>query len=645
MPHHPETKAGSVTLCDIVGRQALEIARQEEHIEALKSSTSWRITKPIRFLGEIARRFHRNRRTADSSGTNSAYMEWIRAQRAATHARVRPAAATDPRRFGPRISILLPVHDPPVEFLDEAVQSVRGQSYGAWELCIVDDASKNPRVRDLIREYAAGDTRIRVTLLDRNAGISGASNAALELATGEWVVLLDHDDLLSQDALYWLAETIRRKPAAKIVYSDEDKIGPGGDRESPYFKPDWNRTLFYSHHLLAHMAAYENALVRSVGGFRSEFDGAQDYDLALRCVEQVSDSEIVHIPRVLYHWRIHDKSTAKADGDAKPHAMLKGEKALNEHFARTDTPARAHLTGHGYRVRYKLPEPPPLASIVILTKDKYSLLSRCINSLLAETDYPHFEILLIDNGTKDEKALGFLAEAPQRGNIRVIRDEGTFNFSRLNNRAVALAQGDVVVLLNNDTEVINDSWLREMVSLAVQPKIGAVGALLLFRDGTVQHGGVVLGINNWAGHAHKHYPGNSPGHAGRLALSSEFSAVTGACLAVRRSTYIAEGGLDEELSVACNDIDFCLRLRERGYRNVFTPFAQLYHHESASRGSDKHFANRVRHEEELRLMRARWGERLLADPHYNPNLTLETEDFALAFPPRVDPLPAPKQAD
>lgn len=636
MQRHLEKQSASVALTATVARQASEIGRQRQQIQALTNSTSWKITRPIRFLGDIARRFRRNHRSANGSDTTRDYAEWIKAQPGAGHALARPAAATD--RLGPHLSILLPVHDPPEEFLAEAIQSVREQSYGAWELCIADDASKNPRVRDLIRQHAAGDTRIRVTLLDRNAGISGASNAALELASGEWIVLLDHDDLLSKDALYWLAETIRQHPSAKIIYSDEDKIGPNGQRESPYFKPDWNRTLFYSHHLLAHMAAYQVGLIRSAGGFRSEFDGAQDYDLALRCVEQVNDNAIVHIPRVLYHWRIHDKSTAKAEGDAKPYAMLRGERALNKHFRRTNTPATAHLLGHGYRARYQLPEPPPLASIIILTKDKYDLLSRCVNSLLSRTEYPHFEILIVDNGTTDEKALSFLAEAPKRGYIRVIRDESPFNFSRLNNRTVGLAQGEVVVLLNNDTEVINDTWLREMVSLAVQPQTGAVGALLLFPDGTVQHGGVVLGINNWAGHAHKNYPGDSPGHAGRLALASEFSAVTGACLAVRRTTYVAEGGLDEQLSVACNDVDFCLRLRERGYRNIFTPFAQLYHHESASRGSDQDSANRARHEKELRLMRERWGQKLTVDPHYNPNLTLQTEDFAFAWPPRIAPL-------
>lgn len=591
---------------------------------------------PVRFLGDIARRFRRSRRTANSSGTTCAYTEWLRAQPAAAHALARPAAAANPDSLGPSISILLPIHAPPEEFLDGAIKSVRGQSYGSWELCVVDDASEDPKIRKLLASHASADTRIRVTLLDRNAGISEASNAALELARGDWVVLLDHDDLLSQDALYWLVETIRRQPAARIIYSDEDKIGPGGDRESPYFKPDWNRTLFYSHHLLAHMAAYKTELVRSVGGFRSKFDGAQDYDLALRCVERVQDSEIIHIPRVLYHWRIHDKSTAKADGDAKPYAMLRGERALNEHFQRTNTPATAHLIGHGYRVRYRLPEPTPLASIVVLTKDRYDLLSRCVNSILSKTEYPNFEILIVDNGTTEQRALAFLSEAPKRGNIRIIQDQARFNFSRLNNRAVGLAQGEVVVLLNNDTEVINDTWLREMVSLAVQPQTGAVGALLLFPDGTVQHGGIVLGINNWAGHAHKHYPGDSPGHAGRLALASEFSAVTGACLAVRRSIYLAEGGLDEQLAVACNDVDFCLRLRERGYRNIFTPFTQLYHHESASRGSDEDYANRARHEKELQLMGERWGQKLMVDPHYNPNFTLETEDFSLALPPRID---------
>jgi len=611
-----------------------QLAYLSQKVESIYASTSWRITRPLRLIGGLLRKF--KPRTGTKATAGHSYEDWIEACDAETGgAQGQPnAEEASGQEIGPRISVVMPVCDPLPDLLEDAIRSVCRQSYDDWELCVADDGSKNPKIRALLAKHVAADERIRVTYRPQNGGISAASNSALSLATGSWVVLLDHDDLLHPDALRSVAAAIRGNPEAELIYSDEDKIASDGRRESPYFKPDWNRTLFYSHHLMAHLAAYSTDLLRSVGGFRSEFDGAQDYDLALRCVERVRDEQILHIPRVLYHWRIHPQSTADVSSNAKPLAMIRGEKALNEHFARTGLRAKAHLLGHGYRIRYDLPSPAPSATIVILTRDQPELLARCLDSILEKTEYPDYEILVVDNGTTDPVAKAYLEIAPCRGPVGVLRDQSPFNYPRLNNRAVAQARGEIVVLLNNDTEVINETWLREMISIAAHQRTGAVGALLLFPDGKVQHGGVVLGINNWAGHAHKGCWGDSPGHAGRLALSSEFSAVTGACLAVRKALYQEVGGLDEELSVACNDIDFCLKLREKGYRNVFTPFAKLYHHESASRGDDEAPANSERHQKELALMRKRWGAALRVDPNYNPNLTLQKEDFGLAWPPR-----------
>lgn len=611
------------------------IAQQAERIEALTNSTSWKLTRPVRFVGDLFRKFNRSPNTQDKDEHAQTYADWIARCESIAYRQEEAAKAVVAPCEDPCISILLAVYDPPEEFLDAAIWSVRRQDYASWELCIADDGSRNPRIHDLIRAHTESDERIRAVFRSTNGGISAASNAALELANSEWVALLDHDDLLAHHALKHVAQAARSHPHAKLIYSDEDKVNAEGQREAPYFKPDWNRTLFCSHHLMAHLAVYSADLLRAVGGFRSEFDGAQDYDLALRCVERLRDDQIIHLPRVLYHWRIHPQSTADVSSNAKPLAMIRGERALNEHFARVGLRARAHLTGHGYRIRYDLPSPAPSATIIILTKDHPELLARCLDGLLEKTEYADYEILVVDNGTTDPTAKAYLGIAPSRGPVRVLTDEGPFNYPRLNNRAVEKAKGDVIILLNNDTEVINETWLREMVSIAIQPRTGAVGALLLFPDGKVQHGGVVLGVNNWAGHAHKGCWGDSPGHAGRLSLSSEFSAVTGACLAVRKKLYQEVGGLDEELSVACNDVDFCLKLREKGYRNVFTPFAKLIHHESASRGDDGNPANTERHEKELALMRRRWGTALRVDPNYNPNLTLEKEDFSLAWPPRI----------
>jgi len=537
----------------------------------------------------------------------------------------------------PFVSVLLPVFNPRPEFLSEAIASVRGQWYPHWELCVADDGSSDPRVRQLLTESAAGDPRIRIAWRDANGGIAAASNTALRTARGSWIVLLDHDDRLAENALYELVADIRRHPDVRMIYSDEDKLDARGRRFSPYFKPGWNFALLRSHNLVTHLAAYRRDLLEEAGGFREGFDGAQDYDLVLRCAERLSPGQIHHVPRVLYHWRSHAGSTASPAADAKPHAMLNGRRALQEHLDRSNIKGEVELIGHGFRVHYALPEPAPLVSLIIPTKDRVHLISRCVESLLEQTDYPDFEVVIVDNGSTDTAALDFLEAIRTHPNVRVLHSEGPFNFARLNNKAVRASRGSIVGLLNSDLEAIDPGWLREMASLAAQPDVGAVGAMLLYPDRRVQHGGIILGVGGWAGHAHKGFPEKHHGYAGRLSLVSEFSAVTGACLLVRKSLYEQLGGLDEEhLAVACNDVDFCLRLREAGYRNVWTPFAKFLHHESASRGYEDTPEKAARFEAEKAVMRERWGGKLLDDPCYNPNLTLESEDFSLAWPPRLE---------
>ena len=562
------------------------------------------------------------------------YAEWLAGF---TGAAPPVIAAARPVSAGPLLSVVMPAFNTSVPWLLQAVRSVMEQSYPHWELCIADDASTDPAMKTAL-DGLADDSRIRIVRRPQNGHISAASNSAIEIASGKWLVLLDHDDELAPDALFWIAEAINRHPGCQLIYSDEDKIDESGVRSDPYFKPDWNPDLFLSQNMFSHLGAYRADLVRSVGGFRVGLEGSQDYDLALRCAEKICPDQIVHIPRVLYHWRIHAGSTAHAM-EAKPYAMVAGERALNEHLQRRGLDATAEAVGYGYRVRYALPASPPLVSLIIPTRNGLKLLKQCIDSIVAKTDYPRYELIVVDNGSDDKATLRYLALLAERANVWVMRDDRPFNYSALNNAAVRVARGEVLGLLNNDLEVINADWLTEMVSHALRPEIGAVGARLWYGDDTLQHAGVVLGIHGVAGHVHRFLPRSNVGYCGRAALIQSFSAVTGACLVVRKSIYEAVGGLNETaLQVACNDIDFCLKVRKAGYRNLWTPYAELYHHESASRGFDDTPEKQARSAKEVAYMNQHWGDLLRDDPAYNPNLTLDSEDFGLAWPPRVPSL-------
>jgi GT2 family glycosyltransferase len=535
----------------------------------------------------------------------------------------------------PKISIVLPTYNSNLKWLSEAIESVREQVYENWELCIADDASTNPCVRDLLLNYAERDSRIKLLFLEENGHISKASNSSLSLASGDWVGFLDHDDLLTPDALFWVAHYINANHSARLIYSDEDKLDESGLLTDPYFKPDWNRELFYGHNLITHFAVFAKSLLVEIGGFRAGFDGAQDYDLALRCIERIPSSSIVHIPRVLYHWRVHDISTAKKI-EAKPYSMLAGGRALKEHFIRRGINADPELIGHGYRIRYQLPTSPPLVSLIIPTRNGLSYLKKCIESILARTKYENYEILIIDNDSDDPETLSYLGSIIEAGRVKVIPSPGPFNYSELNNKAVDLAKGEIIGLLNNDIEVIEGDWLSEMVSRAILPDVGAVGPKLLYGDGSLQHAGIILGIGGWAGHSHKGFPGDTHGYVARVSLAGEFSAVTGACLIVRKEIFRKAGGLDaENLTIACNDVDFCLKVNELGFRNVYTPFATLYHHESATRGYEDTPEKKLRFKKELDFMLKKWGNKINNDPMYSPNLTLDSENFGFAWPTRL----------
>jgi O-antigen biosynthesis protein len=538
--------------------------------------------------------------------------------------------------YRPLISIVMPVYNVAEVWLRKAIASVRAQLYPHWELCIADDNSTAPHVRQVLEEYAAKDARIKVTYRQTNGHISLASNSALELATGEFIALLDNDDELPEHALYLVVAELNEHPEADLIFSDEDKIDENGVRREPHFKSDWNPDLFYSCNMISHLGIYRTAIVKKIGGFRKGYEGSQDYDLALRFIEQIPEQHIRHIPRVLYHWRAIAGSVALASGE-KNYAHEAAREAIRSHLKRMGVEATV-TEGHNsfHRVIYPLPEPAPLISLIIATRDQVELLSQVVDGLLNETDYEPLEIIIINNQSQSRATSLYLRELQNDPRVKVLDYDAPFNYSAVNNLGVRAASGALIGLINNDIKIISPTWLKEMVSHALRPGIGAVGAKLLYPDNTVQHAGVILGVNGVAAHAHRFLPRQSPGYINRAMVIQNLSAVTGACLIMRREIFDEVGGLDEaNLPVAFNDVDLCIRLREKGYRIVWTPYAELYHLESASRGSDATQENAPRFAREVQYMKYVWQDVLSADPYYNPNLTLTREDFSLATPPRT----------
>lgn len=545
-------------------------------------------------------------------------------------------AVADLPPSSPLVSIVVPTYNPPERWLRRCIESVRDQTYPHWELCIADDASPKPHVAQVLAEYARMDPRVRYVVREANGHISHASNTALDMATGQYIALLDHDDELHPRALQEMVAGFAANPRWRLAYSDEDKMDDKGVRFDPYFKPDWNYDLLLSHNCVSHFGVYERALVESVGRFRAGYEGSQDWDLALRCIEQLEPDQIGHVPHVLYHWRAIPGSTALAPGE-KSYAHFAAMKSIQSHLDRIGRAAEVvEIPGHpgNYRVRNVLPEHAPLVSVVIATRDRVELLSMAVRGILQDTDYPALEVIIVDNGSVEPDTLDYLARVSQDTRVRVIRHDQPFNYSALNNLGVANARGEVICLLNNDIEVISPGWLKEMVSQALRPDIGAVGAMLYFPDGTIQHAGIVLGFNGVAVSAYGGRPKGWFGHMFRGRLLQNYSAVTAACLVVRRSLYEEAGGLDESLAVAYNDIDFCLRIRSLGYRNLWTPYAELVHHESASRGGDDAPEKRERFLREVGIMNQRWSALLAHDPAYSPNLAIAGDTFDYAFPPR-----------
>lgn len=617
--------------------------RMRNQLAAVQSSKFWKLRNAWFRLKKIVAPGSSNPlpywlpELGDAAGDESAgrvqlspYEGWLASHRfrPADRARLLDVVSVLPLR--PRFSILMPVYETPERYLREAIESVLGQVYPDWELCIADDASKKPHVREILEEYAEADSRIKLVFRETNGHISAASNSALAIANGEFIALLDHDDQIAPDALFENALMVNRRPDVDVIYSDEDKIHDNGQRDGAYFKPDWAPESLLARNYVCHLGVYRRELVQSVGGFRTGFEGSQDYDLLLRVTEKTD--RVAHIPRVLYHWRVHSGSTSTTR-DQKRYAFDAARRALEEALERRGEPGRVEhddVRGGLYTVRYELRRPGKI-SIIIPTRDHGDDVDLCLRSLFERSSYQDVEVILIDNGSRDRPSLEQFERWSERepARLKVIPYDVPFNFSRINNYGVSKSSGDYLLFLNNDTEVITADWLEAMLEQAQRQPIGAVGAKLLYPDNTIQHAGVIVGLGGVAGHSHKYFPADAPGYFYTLQTINNFSAVTAACLMVRRAVFDEVGGFDESLAIAFNDVDFCLRLRRTGYRNVYLPHVVLYHHESKSRGLENTEEKRARFFFEQQVMRERWKTHIVPDPYYNVNLTRDRENYEI----------------
>lgn len=556
------------------------------------------------------------------------YKKWIEANEKYDVEEV--MASIDIFEKKPKVSIILPVYNTDEKWLRKCIESVRSQYYKNWELCIADDNSTYNHIKRVLDEYENNDSRIKVVYRKMNGHISAASNSALEIATGEYVAFLDHDDLLTPFALFQMVKEINNHDKVDIIYSDEDKINKFEKRSKPFFKPDWSPDTLLSQNYICHFLMIRRSLVNEVGGFRVGYEGAQDHDLVLRCTEKTND--IYHVSEVLYHWRMIKSSTAD-NPKAKTYAFEAGKKAIESAFERRNIKGSVvgGKTLGTYNISYEVIGNPKV-SILIPTKDHAKDLKICIESILSKTNYDNFEIVIIDNGSKEKETFVILEHYKRllKDRFVVLDLDVPFNYSYLNNEAVKKATGDYVLLLNNDIQILTNNWLEKMLGFAQQEHIGAVGAKLYYKDGSIQHAGVVIGLGGVAGHSHKYYSGKSTGYFNRLTIDSNYAGVTGACLLVDKSIFLEMKGLDaENLSIAFNDVDFCLKLISNGYHNVCLAQVECIHYESKSRGKEDTKEKQERFEKEIIFMKNKWGKYIMNDPYYNKNLTMDREDFSI----------------
>lgn len=529
-----------------------------------------------------------------------------------------------------KFSIVVPLYNTPRQFLTEMIESVLNQTYPNWELCMADGSDeRHADVQSVCEQYAKKDKRIQYRKLEHNGGISENTNACIETATGDYIALLDHDDLLHPAALYNVMEAICEKDA-DFIYTDENTFHEKpADAYCPAFKPDYAPDTLRSYNYICHFTAFSRELLAQIGqAFRPELDGSQDYDLILRLTEKAR--RIAHIPKILYYWRSHAGSVA-SDVAAKPYALEAARKALQQHLERVGLrgEVRDARIPSTYKTDYAI-DGKPLISIVIPNKDHVDILKKCVDSIREKSTYAHWEIVLVENNSAEEETFAYYKALQEDDRIRIVYWDGPFNYSAINNYGVQFAHGEQILLLNNDVEVITPDWLEQMLMFSQRGDVGAVGAMLYYPDDTIQHAGVILGVGGIAGHSHKYFKRNEYGYMSRLAIAQNLSAVTAACMMIPKRVWDEVNGLDEGYKVAFNDVDLCMRIRKAGYLIVWTPYAELYHYESKSRGAEDTPEKQKRFGEEIRRFEARWAEELAAgDPYYNPNLTLEREDFSL----------------
>jgi GT2 family glycosyltransferase len=533
--------------------------------------------------------------------------------------------------YSPKISIVVPILITSIQYIDIApmLASVKAQTYADWELCIADGGSNNRELSRFICDCIGEDTRVKVAFLNEHQGIIENANAAISLVSGDYITFLDQSDALAPFALFELVRAINENTRADLLYSDEDRISLDGlQRMDPWFKPDWSPDLFRSFNYLCHLTALSKQLLDTIGPFREGYEGSQDHDLFLRASEKAK--KIVHIPHILYHWRSHTSAVAM-NVSAKAFAFKAGKRAVADHLDRIgdDGTVEDGLFPGSYKINFTV-HGAPLISIIIPNHNNIVDLKKCVQSVLGKSTYANYEIIIVENNSSDPEVFRYYEQLRTHDRIKVIVWDRPFNYSAVNNFAVRHSAGSMLVFLNNDTEIINTDWLQQMAGYALRKDIGAVGAKLYYPDDTIQHGGIVLGLGGITGHAHRYLPRDSHGYMGRLKVVQNVSAVTGACIMTRKTVFEEVDGFDEEFQLAFNDVDFCLKLRRRGYLIVWTPYAELYHNESKTRGYDTAPENKKRFGKEFELYRYKWSESISGcDPYYNVNLTHEKEDFSI----------------
>ena len=531
--------------------------------------------------------------------------------------------------YSPLISIAVPAYQTPVEFLRQMIESLIVQTYSNWELCIVNASPDNEEMQKVLAEYSAGDSRVRFCNLKENLGIAENTNRAFAMTKGEFVGLLDHDDLLAPNALYEIVKILQDHPQADALYTDEDKVTTELDEHfQPHLKPDFNLDLLRSNNYICHFFVVRKSIVEKAGGFRKEFDGAQDYDFIFRCTENAG--EVLHVPEILYHWRTHKASTADNPA-SKMYAFEAGKRAIEAHLERTGTKGEvSHTQDLGfYRVKYPV-QGKPLVSVIIPNKDEKETLQTCLEMLEKNTGYQNFEIIIVENNSTTDEIFRYYKELSGNRKIHLLRWGKEFNYSAINNFAVAHAKGEYLLFLNNDVKSINSDWLEEMLGVCQRPEVGGVGAKLIYPDNTIQHAGCVIGMGGIAGHMFVDMPADHTGYLHKASLLQDMSAVTAACLLMKKEVFEQAGGFTEELAVAFNDVDLCLKVRKNGYLIVYDPYAKLYHMESKTRGAEDSKEKVRRFQTEIEYMRCHWIDILKnGDPCYNKNLSLTKWNYSL----------------